>query len=96
MRFNLRSFFHDKIIYLSSASTTKSYDRVFSSVGLERYLDRVEVGGSNPSTPTGFPSNWKPFSFPEGKLLIKIQNMILSVLSSFSNIQLIKSLSQIE
>ncbi len=26
--------------------------RVFSSVGLERYLDRVEVGGSNPSTPT--------------------------------------------
>jgi hypothetical protein len=25
---------------------------VFSSVGLERYLDRVEVGGSNPSTPT--------------------------------------------
>ncbi len=26
--------------------------RVFSSVGLERYLDRVKVGGSNPSTPT--------------------------------------------
>ena len=26
--------------------------RVFSSVGLERYLDRVEVMGSNPLTPT--------------------------------------------
>ena len=26
--------------------------RVFSSVGLERYLDRVEVTGSNPVTPT--------------------------------------------
>ena len=26
--------------------------RVFSSVGLERYLDRVEVIGSNPITPT--------------------------------------------
>jgi hypothetical protein len=25
---------------------------VFSSVGLERYLDRVEVTGSNPVTPT--------------------------------------------
>ena len=25
---------------------------VFSSVGLERYLDRVEVIGSNPITPT--------------------------------------------
>ena len=25
---------------------------VFSSVGLERYLDRVEVMGSNPLTPT--------------------------------------------
>ena len=28
--------------------------RVFSSVGLERYLDRVEVMGSNPLTPTSF------------------------------------------
>ena len=31
---------------------THKLNRVFSSVGLERYLDRVEVGGSNPSTPT--------------------------------------------
>ena len=30
--------------------------RVFSSVGLERYLDRVEVTGSNPVTPTYIPS----------------------------------------
>tara|TARA_S200000501_G_scaffold308264_1_gene297741 strand:- start:41 stop:163 length:123 start_codon:yes stop_codon:yes gene_type:complete len=28
---------------------------VFSSVGLEHYLDRVGAGGSNPSTPTGVP-----------------------------------------
>ena len=28
--------------------------RVFSSVGLERYLDRVEVSGSNPLTPTQY------------------------------------------
>jgi hypothetical protein len=28
---------------------------VFSSVGLERYLDRVEVMGSNPLTPSALP-----------------------------------------
>ena len=31
---------------------THKLNRVFSSVGLERYLDRVEVTGSNPVTPT--------------------------------------------
>ncbi len=37
---------------------------VFSSVGLERYLDRVEVGGSNPSTPTKVAKFiWRLFSF---------------------------------
>ncbi len=35
--------------------------RVFSSVGLERYLDRVEVGGSNPSTPTKVHKQSEPF-----------------------------------
>ena len=38
--------------------------RVFSSVGLERYLDRVEVGGSNPSTPTRLDVNVEPFLMP--------------------------------
>ena len=38
--------------------------RVFSSVGLERYLDRVEVGGSNPSTPTRLDVNVEPFLTP--------------------------------
>ena len=37
--------------------------RVFSSVGLERYLDRVEVGGSNPSTPTKVPKRLGTFYF---------------------------------
>ena len=37
--------------------------RVFSSVGLERYLDRVEVGGSTPSTPTKAPINLGAFYF---------------------------------
>ena len=35
--------------------------RVFSSVGLERYLDRVEVIGSNPITPTRLDVNVEPF-----------------------------------
>ena len=43
---------------------------VFSSVGLERYLDRVEVGGSNPSTPTKVPRGWKPFLFPSFEIFM--------------------------
>ena len=38
--------------------------RVFSSVGLERYLDRVEVIGSNPITPTRLDVNVDPFLMP--------------------------------
>ena len=38
--------------------------RVFSSVGLERYLDRVEVIGSNPITPTRLDVNVEPFFIP--------------------------------
>ena len=46
----LKTFGHLNGHYLN-VNNLKSI-RVFSSVGLERYLDRVEVGGSNPSTPT--------------------------------------------
>tara|TARA_B100000767_G_scaffold174722_1_gene163376 strand:+ start:254 stop:484 length:231 start_codon:yes stop_codon:yes gene_type:complete len=38
--------------------------RVFSSVGLDRYLDRVEVGGSNLSTLTRLDVNVEPFLMP--------------------------------
>ena len=37
---------------------------VFSSVGLERYLDRVEVSGSNPLTPTTPPTILGAFFIP--------------------------------
>ena len=40
-------------IYLCSAR------RVFSSVGLEHYLDRVGVTGSNPVTPTNNHSSFR-------------------------------------
>ena len=49
--------------------TTRKLNRVFSSVGLERYLDRVEVGGSNPSTPTGVPRRSGTLSFSKSELL---------------------------
>ena len=44
--------------------------RVFSSVGLERYLDRVEVGGSNPSTPTRVHRDCEPFFVYPTELLL--------------------------
>ena len=56
--------------------------RVFSSVGLERYLDRVEVGGSNPSTPTSFSSflnNYKnliPLSIPSLDFFLPQSNQL--------------------
>ena len=43
--------------------------RVFSSVGLERYLDRVEVMGSNPLTPTRLPKRLGSFSLIQSELL---------------------------
>ena len=43
--------------------------RVFSSVGLERYLDRVEVSGSNPLTPTMPPTRLGAFFIPLCELL---------------------------
>ena len=46
----LKTFGHLNGHYLNVNNLKSS--RVFSSVGLERYLDRVKVGGSNPSTPT--------------------------------------------
>ena len=44
---------------------------MFSSVGLERYLDRVEVTGSNPVTPTKVPEVSGAFSFSFSELLPK-------------------------
>ena len=43
---------------------------MFSSVGLERYLDRVEVGGSNPSTPTEVHRDCEPFFVSPTELLL--------------------------
>ena len=42
---------------------THKLNRVFSSVGLERYLDRVEVGVRIPQHPQGFPEDRGPFLF---------------------------------
>ena len=44
---------------------------VFSSVGLERYLDRVEVTGSNPVTPTKVPEVSGAFYFSISELFVK-------------------------
>ena len=52
--------------------------RVFSSVGLERYLDRVEVIGSNPITPTFIPSVTFKISSPLGFLDFRIPHSPIS------------------
>ena len=44
--------FYSYSVDLISFIVNSRTKRVFSSVGLERYLDRVEVTGSNPVTPT--------------------------------------------
>ena len=51
---------------------------VFSSVGLERYLDRVEVTGSNPVTPTQPPSLSEVFLY----LLIFFRILVVFIIKS--------------
>ena len=56
--------------------------RVFSSVGLERYLDRVEVMGSNPLTPTGVHRQCELFFVSKGELL-ENSHTLFQVYSAF-------------
>ena len=53
--------------------------RVFSSVGLERYLDRVEVVGSNPSTPTRVHRDCESFFVSFTELLHKFLTFSISI-----------------
>jgi hypothetical protein len=47
-----RQYFRLKFIFVTSDAAEMQFSRAISSAGLEHYLDKVGVTGSNPVLPT--------------------------------------------
>lgn len=62
---DLKSFDPKRVVRVQvpPSALLESFEGAISSVGLERYIDIVEVGGSNPLSPTKeFDFNYEKYS----------------------------------